>query len=595
MIKPISLNDHRMIFLESLIDTVPDLIFYKDINGVYLECNKKFAEFKGLKKEDIIGKNDYELYDNATAESYIDGDKKIIDTGDPVIYEVWVDYPDGRHSFLHTIKTPRYDNDGNLVGILGISRDITEMKEIEQRLTEREKFLSTILQTAQDGYIALALDGSIMEVNEAFCHMTSYSKKELLKMNISQIDSKLGMEQIIKNTKTILEAGSLVFETVHRRKDGTEFSVEVSSTKLNTGMDMIICFSRDITERKRELKEKEYLSYQDHLTGLFNRRYLDKELKRLDKENYLPLSVIAIDVNDLKLINDAFGHQSGDELLKAVAGTLSRSCRDEDILGRTGGDEFAIYLPKTDRKAAEIVKNRILNEAARTRIDPLILSLSVGYSTKTDMSIDINEIAKEADNMMYADKLQFAKIRKQAVLKEFYTTINEKNPYEKDHAEKVANYSTALAAAIGTNEDKLKSLNDAALMHDIGKIIIPGEILCKPEKLTEEDYEIIKQHSVIGYRILKGLEGYSQHAKAMLYHHERWDGTGYPMGLRGERIPVFSRVLAIADSYESMTGGRPYKGKMTTEEAIIELRNNAGTQFDPEMVEVFIKKVLSAK
>lgn len=129
-------------------------------------------------------------------------------------------------------------------------------------------------------------------------------------------------------------------------------------------------------------------------------------------------------------------------------------------------------------------------------------------------------------------------------------------------------------------------------MHDIGKITIPGELLCKPAKLTEEEFEIVKQHPVIGYRILKGLDRYSQHAKALLYHHERWDGTGYPMGLKGERIPVFSRVIAIADAYETMTSGRPYSVIRTREDAIEELRNNAGTQFDPRLVEVFIEKVL---
>ena len=222
----------------------------------------------------------------------------------------------------------------------------------------------------------------------------------------------------------------------------------------------------------------------------------------------------------------------------------------------------------------------------------MILSLSIGYAVKTDVSQDINEIIGEADNYMYADKVQFSRSRKQAVLKEFFKTISEKHPCEKEHSERVAVYNSALAAAIGTEESKLGSLKDAALMHDIGKITIPGELLCKPAKLTEEEFEIVKQHPVIGYRILKGLDGYSQYAKALLYHHERWDGTGYPMGLKGERIPVFSRVLAIADAYETMTSERPYRVRRTREEAIEELRNNAGTQFDPRLVEVFIEKVL---
>ena len=505
MTTPVFLHNIRMSFLESLLDTVPDLIFYKDISGVYVECNKRFAEFKRLNKEEIIGKNDYQLYDKETAELYIEDDWKIIEKGESTIFEDWVRFPDGRNVFLHTIKTPKYDIDGKMVGILGIARDITEMKNIENRLMERDKFLTTILETAQDGYCVLSLKGRILDVNKSFCSMTGYSKSELLSMNISQIDVMYEEEQTRKNTITILKEGSLLFETVHRRKDGTEFNVEVSSKKLSAGEELIICFSRDITEIKRELKEKENLSYVDHLTGLNNRRYLDNELIRLGRKEYLPLSIIAVDVNDLKLINDAFGHQSGDELLKAVAGTLVRSCREGDILGRAGGDEFAIYLPNTDEQAAERIKNRILKEAEQTRIDPLILSLSVGYAIKSDISQDIKDVIKTADNMMYADKVQHSRIRKYSVLRAFFSTICEKDPCESYHARGVADLSIALAAANGTEETKLDSLRDAALMHDIGKIVVSENIICKPEKLSDEEIEIIKQHPVIGYRDRKSV------------------------------------------------------------------------------------------
>jgi HD-GYP domain-containing protein (c-di-GMP phosphodiesterase class II) len=136
---------------------------------------------------------------------------------------------------------------------------------------------------------------------------------------------------------------------------------------------------------------------------------------------------------------------------------------------------------------------------------------------------------------------------------------------------------------------------DVAYMHDIGKISISENILNKPEKLTLAEWDEIKHHPAIGYRILKGVEGYSFHARVILYHHERWDGTGYPMGAKGDRIPILSRILAIADAYEAMTADRPYRGKMSDEEAVEELKNNSGIQFDPELVEIFIEKVLRGK
>ncbi len=586
---------HVLNSLDSVLDSLPDIVFFKSTEGVYLMCNKKYLELRGKTKEEVIGKSDFELYPKEEAEFYVEMDKNITNSGMPFEFGEWVQYPDGRRIYVHSIKTAQYDNKGELVGILGIGRDITEQKLMEQKLVERESYLSTILETTKEGFSILEMNGNIVEVNESFCEMTGYEKDELIGMNIRNIDDKFGSEGVSENIRQIMQEGSTMLDTIHRRKDGSTNNVEVSVTLLDKDKRLMVCFTRDITERKLEMKEKESLSYLDHLTGLFNRRYLEKELRRLDNSSSLPLAVLAIDVNDLKLTNDAFGHLGGDDLLREVGNVLRRSCRDGDILGRAGGDEFAIYLPKTNREAAERVKERILREASEARVEPMVLSLSVGIAIKTEVSQNIADIIREADNSMYHDKVQFARMRKQAALDKFLSIIFTKTPYEKLHAERVAQLGFALAKEAGLSDDRLVGFKEAAYMHDIGKISISESILNKPDKLTLAEWDEIKHHPAIGYRILKGVEGYSFHARAILYHHERWDGMGYPMGARGDRIPILSRILAIADSYEAMTGDRPYKMKMTTEEAIAELEKNAGTQFDPEMVKVFIEKVLNAK
>lgn len=582
---------HILNSLDSVLDSLPDIVFFKSPEGVYLKCNKKYLELRGKTNEEVLGKTDYQLYPEE-AEFYTDMDRGIAETGIPVEFGEWVQYPDGRRIYVHSIKTAQFDNKGNLVGILGIGRDITEQKLMEQRLAERERYLSTILETTKEGFSILEMNGNIVEVNDAFCEMTGYERAELLSMNIRSIDDKFGSKGISKNIRQIVEDGSTMLDTTHRRKDGSIHNVEVSVTLLDRDKKLMVCFTRDITERKLEMKEKESLSYIDHLTGLFNRRYLEKELRRLDNPSALPLAILVIDVNDLKLTNDAFGHQGGDDLLRELGNVLRRSCRDEDILGRAGGDEFAIYLPRTSKEAAEKVKERILREASEARVEPMVLSLSIGIAIKSHSAQKIGDIVREADNSMYHDKVQFSRMRKQAALDKFLSIIFTKTPYEKLHAERVAELGFALAKEAGLSDDRLVGFKEAAYMHDIGKISISESILNKPGKLTLAEWDEIKHHPAIGYRILKGVEGYSFHARAILYHHERWDGTGYPMGARGDRIPILSRILAIADAYEAMTAERPYREKMSEEVAVQELRNNAGTQFDPELVEIFIEKVI---
>jgi diguanylate cyclase (GGDEF)-like protein len=326
---------------------------------------------------------------------------------------------------------------------------------------------------------------------------------------------------------------------------------------------------------------------------LYNRRFFEEELLRIDTERNLPLSVLMLDVNGLKLTNDAFGHEMGDKLLKKVAEIIKKECRCDDIVARTGGDEFAVILPKTDENQAEAIKKRIMDSASGDTLDSIIISVAVGYDTKTDINQKINQILNNSENQMYKDKIKTSRVMRNQTLQMIIGTLNNKYEREQVHTERVSKFCYHIALAMKMSTEEVKTLETVGYLHDIGKIMVPFDILNKPGRLTNDEYELIKKHSEAGYQILKSVEEYSSLAEYVLCHHERWDGLGYPRNLEGEKIPLTARIIAVADAFESMTAGRPYKKAMNKNEAVLELRKNAGTQFDPEIVEVFIEKVLN--
>jgi diguanylate cyclase (GGDEF)-like protein/putative nucleotidyltransferase with HDIG domain len=356
-------------------------------------------------------------------------------------------------------------------------------------------------------------------------------------------------------------------------------------------MGVVVVF-RDFTEKKEKLNEIKYLSYHDHLTGLYNRRYIEDSLTRLDTRRNLPFTIMSIDMNGLKLTNDAFGHEMGDKLLISCGKMLREVCRKDDIIGRMGGDEFMILLPNTDEVAAQKVKERIEIASKKIKLDSVIVSLAVGFSTKDAEDMEIQAVMSKADNNMYKNKLKYGKIMRSKTIELLLKNINLKYDSEQIHTERVSQYCEAIAREMGFSENEVDKVKTAAVLHDIGKITISTEILNKPGRLTQDEYEIIKKHPETGYQILKSVDEYAPFALDVLYHHERIDGKGYPEGLKGDEIPLVARIIAVADTYEAMTAKRPYQIPKTKDEAIRELIRCSGSQFDTEIVRVFVEHVL---
>jgi diguanylate cyclase (GGDEF)-like protein len=335
-----------------------------------------------------------------------------------------------------------------------------------------------------------------------------------------------------------------------------------------------------------------YLSYHDQLTGLYNRRFYEIELKRLESTKDLPLTMIMGDVNGLKLINDSFGHAMGDELLKKVAEVIKKSCRTDDIIFRSGGDEFVILLPKTDAFEAEIITKRISELALLEKVGSIDISISFGYETKNNEEDNIQDVFKKAEEHMYKNKLFESLSMRKKTVDLIIKTLHEKNKRLEEHSQRVSKLCGRMGQVLGLFEYQIKELKTAGLLHDIGKIAINENILNKPGKLTDNEWKEIKRHSEIGYRILITDSDMSKMAEYVLAHHERWDGKGYPRGLKEKEIPYESRIIAIADAYDAMISERTYCNALSQEDAILELQKNAGIQFDPELVSLFIAEAL---
>ncbi|MBS4024953.1 MAG: diguanylate cyclase [Clostridia bacterium] len=363
-------------------------------------------------------------------------------------------------------------------------------------------------------------------------------------------------------------------------------------------------------------QELEILANTDGLTRVYNHRYLYQMLKKAlhsASEQKRALSVIMVDVDNFKLYNDSFGHLEGDELLRSIAQLILSVLPESVALARFGGDEFAIVCPDMNieetRELAELIRQRVLT-AIFNREEELPhgqVTISIGVAAYPDHADTVDQLLKMADIALYKAKAQSkdkveiyhsvldelkselgeSEAKLLNTLTTLITIVNAKDSYTYGHSERVMEYSEKIGGFLGLGEERLKLLRYGAFLHDIGKIEIPHHVLNKRTPLSEEEFQLIRQHSEIGAKIVSPISTLQPIVPLIKHHHEHYSGQGYPDGLIGSQIPLFARIVAVADSFDAMTSNRPYSMAMTVEAALMELERCAGTQFDPRLVNTF--------
>jgi len=464
-----------------------------------------------------------------------------------------------------------------------------ELTSKKEALTQSEERNRAIVNALPDTIFIIDSDGTFKDFHVSDESQLLLKKEEFMgKTLMAVLPPDIAFTWHDGVAQALQTASLQLFEYELKRPDGSKF-FEVRMVK--SSENEVIAISRNITDRKNNELYIEYLSYHDQLTGLYNRRFFEDEIVRLDNESSLPLTLAMLDVNGLKLTNDAFGHIAGDTLLTNIADLLKKECRASDVISRIGGDEFVILFPHTGSdEAAKIVK-RIYQTAATTQVANIILSVSIGWETKTNISQSIDELFIKAEDHMYKKKLSESQSMRNKTIQDILTALKMKNEMEKLHSDRVSALCVKIGKAIKLDQDAIKELETAALLHDIGKIAVSDAVLNKPEALTETEYDEVKKHPEIGYQILKSADAYSALAESVLSHHERQDGTGYPRGISGNEIPLMAKIITLADAVEAMTSYRPYRRTLSKEEIISELNSHSGTQFDPDLVTIFIRDV----
>lgn len=595
--------------LVDIIEFLPDATFIIDREGKVIAWNRAIEQMTGVLKNEIIGKGNFAysipFYGEAVpglmglinTDRYQGSYQNIQKYGNTLTAEVFAPLLfNGRGAFLQLKTTPLYNNLGQIIGAIESIRDISKQKQVQKNLEDSEARFRSLAENAIDMIYQINLEPEpyFSYINPAAEKITGYTPQEFYddinvhRNGIHPEDLHLvwgvfkGDFQVKATLRWIHREGHIVWLELFRvpiyNSDGRLVAIQG--------------IARDINERKNIEKRLLYLSQRDHITGLYNRRFFEEEMHRLENCKDQTIGFIMIDLDGLKLVNDTFGHKAGDQVLIAISNILSACFREEGQVARIGGDEFAVLLTDCTREDIEaycrVIKQSI-KEYAINYPDFPFLSISIGYALREQDSKTMSQLFTEADNNMYREKLHRKLSSRSSIVNALMKAIEERDFITEGHSERIKYLIEKTGQRLGLSASNIYDLRLLAQFHDIGKVGIPDRILFKPGPLTSEERREMERHSEIGYRIAQSAPELLPIADWILKHHEWWNGKGYPLGLEGEDIPLECRILAIVDAYDAMNNDRPYRKALPHHVIMEELKRCAGIQFDPKLVDLMLK------
>jgi diguanylate cyclase (GGDEF)-like protein len=368
------------------------------------------------------------------------------------------------------------------------------------------------------------------------------------------------------------------------------FEVRAHATEL----EEILILIRDITTESVLKDRLRFMAERDPLTSSYNRWSFEERMDAYQNSEEQNFGLLVLDIDGLKVINDTLGHYHGDEVIKKVSHMIHKVLGDNAYIARIGGDEFGVMLKGVHKMELEEALASIYDEVSlMNQMDGAIqISVSVGYAFHENGPINGLSLYQEADNNMYQNKLLKTSSYRSNLVRSLMKALEARDYITEGHADRMDELAELIGRQMGLTSVELDRIALLCKFHDIGKVGIPDSILKKPGKLTDEEYKVMKTHAVIGERIANASGELKEISYLIMKHHERYDGKGYPTGLKGDEIPIECQVLSVVDAYDAMTNDRPYRKALSKEVAIEEIVNHRGSQFSPQVVDAFLQVMM---